>query len=231
MPLKWISLFLLAILPIFEVPNWCIRDNLYTKGFSKTECDPENYPNSNFVKFPPAFTTFLTLLAYCLLSIFVVMRLFIKKKTKSAIIRSSIMMLMMLISSIDLIWVFSDNNRSTTPIVNIFNVCLLLFFVRAIREVWIQFMQVVMFSVPVFVIIFAYFVIFILVGFIFFANSTASESFTSINESMYTVFILFTVSNYPDVQMPYFADNRLTFIYFWIFLLVGIFLLSNLLLA
>ena len=92
-------------------------------------------------------------------------------------------------------------------------------------------MQVVMFSVPVFVIIFAYFVIFILVGFIFFSNSTASESFTSINESMYTVFILFTVSNYPDVQMPYFADNRLSFIYFWIFLLVGIFLLSNLLLA
>ena len=31
--------------------------------------------------------------------------------------------------------------------------------------------------------------------------------------------------------MPGFADNRLTFIYFWIFLLVGIFLLSNLLLA
>ena len=92
-------------------------------------------------------------------------------------------------------------------------------------------MQVVMFSVPVFVIIFAYFVIFILVGFIFFAGSTASESFITINESMYTVFILFTVSNYPDVQMPYFADNRLTFIYFWVFLLVGIFLLSNLLLA
>ena len=92
-------------------------------------------------------------------------------------------------------------------------------------------MQVVMFSVPVFVIIFAYFVIFILVGFIFFANSTAGESFSSINESMYTVFILFTVSNYPDVQMPYFEEHRLAFIYFWIFLLVGIFLLSNLLLA
>ena len=136
-PLKWISLFLLAILPIFEVPNWCIKDKLYTKGFSKTQCDPENYPNSNFVKFPPAFTTFLTLIAYCLLSIFVVMRLFIKKKTTSAIIRSSIMILMMLISSVDLIWVWADNKRSTTAIVNILNVCLLLFFVRAIREVWI----------------------------------------------------------------------------------------------
>ena len=137
MPLKWISLFLLAILPIFEVPNWCIREKLYTKGFSKSQCDPENYPNSNFVKFPPALSTFLTLIAYCLLSIFVVMRLFIKKKSKSAIIRSSIMIIIMLFSSVDLIWVLADSNKSTTTIVNIFNVCLLLFFIRAIREVWI----------------------------------------------------------------------------------------------
>ena len=48
---------------------------------------------------------------------------------------------------------------------------------------------------------------------------------------MYTVFILFTVSNYPDVSMSYFEENRLTMIYFWAYLLIGIFLLSNLLLA
>ena len=50
-------------------------------------------------------------------------------------------------------------------------------------------------------------------------------------EASYTVFILFTVSNYPDVQTPFFIENRLAFIYFWSFLLIGIFLLSNLLLA
>lgn len=49
--------------------------------------------------------------------------------------------------------------------------------------------------------------------------------------SAYTVFILFTVSNYPDVQIPYFKEDRLSMIYFWTFLLIGIFLLSNLLLA
>ena len=80
-------------------------------------------------------------------------------------------------------------------------------------------------------IIIAYFVLYIIVGFIFFANSTAADSFQTINESMYTVFILFTVSNYPDVQNPYFEANRLSMIYFWSFLLIGIFLLSNLLLA
>ena len=28
-PLKWISLFLLGVIPMFQIPNWCIRDNLY----------------------------------------------------------------------------------------------------------------------------------------------------------------------------------------------------------
>ena len=59
-------------------------------------------------------------------------------------------------------------------------------------------------SVPVFAIIMAYFVVFVIIGFILFANSTVSESFVTINESMYTVYILFTVSNYPDVAMPFF---------------------------
>ena len=45
------------------------------------------------------------------------------------------------------------------------------------------------------------------------------------------MFILFTVSNYPDVQIPYFKEERESMWYFWIFLLIGIFLLSNLLLA
>ena len=77
----------------------------------------------------------------------------------------------------------------------------------------------------------AYFVVFVIIGFILFANSTVSESFVTINESMYTVYILFTVSNYPDVAMPFFEEYRMYMLYFWSYLLIGIFLLSNLLLA
>lgn len=198
-PLKWISLFILAVLPIFTVPNWCIRENLNVAGFTKNQCDPENYPNSNMLKLTPGMTTFLTILAYILLSIFIVMRLFIKKRSRSAKCRSSCMIGLMLVSIIEMVWVLLDSHRSTTTIVNIFNVMILLFFVRAIREVWLQFMQVLGASVPIFMIIIAYFLIYIIVGFIFFANSEAADSFQTINESMYTVFILFTVSNYPDV--------------------------------
>ena len=42
---------------------------------------------------------------------------------------------------------------------------------------------------------------------------------------------MFTLSNYPDIEIPFYSQNRLTAFFFIIFLLIGIFLLSNLLLA
>ena len=104
-------------------------------------------------------------------------------------------------------------------------------FIRAIREIWIQFTKVLIKSVPVFIIILAYFLLFVLIGFILFGQNTDNLAFSTITSSMYTVFILFTVSNYPDVSMAYFENNRYTALYFWAYLLIGIFLLSNLLLA
>lgn len=181
LPLKWISLFLLSTLPIFSVPNWCIRAGLNQPGIHSEQCEPDKYPNSNLMKLPPVLTTFLTLLAYALLSIFIVMRLFIKKRSNSAIIRSVGMGALMLISAIDLIWVFADDHKSTTWVVNIFNVFLILFFIRAIREIWIQFSIVMIKSVPVFIIMLSYFILFVIIGFILFANNEAANDFFTIN--------------------------------------------------
>ena len=182
-------------------------------------------------KFGANATTGLLLVAYALLSMFIVMRLFIKKRTRSTNFRSLLMITLIVACSVELIWILVDDHRSQTTIVSIFNVLLILFFVRSIREVWLQFMQVVVASVPVFAIILAYFIIFTIIGFIMFANNETDNSFNTIMDSAMTVFVLFTVSNYPGVQTPYFEKNRLSMLYFWIFLLIGIFLLSNLLLA
>lgn len=113
---------------------------MYVPGVHSSQCDPINYPNSELVKLQPATTTALTILAYILLSIFIIMRLFIKKKGRGAVCRAVTMLGFILFSTIDLIWVLVSEDRASTAIVNIFNVMLLLFFVRAIREVWIQFM-------------------------------------------------------------------------------------------
>ena len=42
---------------------------------------------------------------------------------------------------------------------------------------------------------------------------------------------MFTMSNYPDIEIPFFEKYRTSAIYFFIQMTVGIFLLSNLLLA
>ena len=117
-------------------------------------------------------TSILTVLAYLLLSVFIIMRLFIKKKSRGAVCRAVCMLTMILTCMIELIWVWVDDGRSTVAIVNIFNVLLILFFVRAIREVWVQFVQVVIASVPVFAIIFAYLILFTIIFYIQFANNT-----------------------------------------------------------
>ena len=42
---------------------------------------------------------------------------------------------------------------------------------------------------------------------------------------------MFTMSNYPDIELPFFDTSRKSMIYFIVQMTVGIFLLSNLLLA
>ena len=42
---------------------------------------------------------------------------------------------------------------------------------------------------------------------------------------------MFTLSNYPDIELPFYAYSRLSLVYFFVYLTVGIFLLENLLLA
>ena len=90
-------------------------------------------------KFSPAMTAGLYMAAYIFLSMFIIMRLFIKKRSRSAIVRSSFMLCLIATCIIDLILVVVDNSKSTTTLTNILNVILILLFVRAIREVWLQF--------------------------------------------------------------------------------------------
>ena len=81
-------------------------------------------------------------------------------------------------------------------------------------------------------IIMAYIIIFSQIAtFIFFSNETTDQSYGNIFNAMYTNYNMFILSNYPDVELPFFQYNRWSFFYFFSFLTIGIFLLSNLLLA
>jgi hypothetical protein len=178
----------------------------------------------------PVTTHILYYLAYTILSFFIILRLFLKKRTTSSLFRAAIMLVLMLIASVDMMSSSMDGTFENFMTVFI-NVTLLLFFIRSLREVWVQIFKVMMSSAALFMIIFAYIIFFSFVGYVLFANNQEDSSFGDLFSSVYTVFILFTVSNYPNISIPFYEVNREAAIYFWVYLCIAVFLLTNLLLA
>ena len=88
-------------------------------------------------------------------------------------------------------------------------------------------------SFPIFSIIISFLLFFAFRGYAIFGNykNDPEGAFQDPFSALYTVFIMFTVSNYPNVQLPYFSKLRASALYFWAFLCIGVFLLTNLLLA
>ena len=57
------------------------------------------------------------------------------------------------------------------------------------------------------------------------------ENFADLNDSFFYMFVLLTTSNYPDVMLPSYAQQRRYSIFFITYLVIGLFMLMNLLLA
>jgi len=55
--------------------------------------------------------------------------------------------------------------------------------------------------------------------------------FSSLTESLWTLYIMVTTANYPDVMMPAYNDNRWTALYFVSFMILSFFFFMNIVLA
>ena len=64
-----------------------------------------------------------------------------------------------------------------------------------------------------------------------FSGEQRAAVFPTFGEGFYNLLILLTTSNYPDVMMPAYNGDRITFLFFLAFLLIGFFFLMNLFLA
>jgi hypothetical protein len=85
-------------------------------------------------------------------------------------------------------------------------------------------------SKEIFGIILSFQIFFAYIGYVNFHDSDA-EYFTDLWSSYFNIFVLFTLSNYPSIQVPYYAENQLSFFFFLVFILVGLYLFLNLLFA
>jgi len=82
------------------------------------------------------------------------------------------------------------------------------------------------------VTLFACVFVFTCVGMVLFVRTPEGNTdFANWSHALSRMWILFTTSNSPNVYIPAYNDNRAYFLYFWIYMLVTMYLLTNVLLA
>ncbi|XP_044052768.1 two pore calcium channel protein 1 isoform X1 [Siniperca chuatsi] len=74
-------------------------------------------------------------------------------------------------------------------------------------------------------------VIFAILGFCLFSPNTADPYFSTLENSLVSLFVLLTTANFPDVMMPAYSKNRWSCVFFIVYLSIELYFVMNLLLA
>lgn len=164
---------------------------------------------------------------------FTSLRLFLKKITKTALVRTcAIGVLVLYLVTMCILIITMDFDIH--PVQQILSFFILMFFIRSLRESWKRIFFVLFHSVTIIIIICAYIIFLSLVGYTLFANRMYDDQygyFKDIPHTVFNVYVLFTTSNFPDILFPFWQINNISALYFIGFLLIGLYMLLNLLLA
>ncbi|XP_074526095.1 two pore channel protein 1 [Halichoeres trimaculatus] len=74
-------------------------------------------------------------------------------------------------------------------------------------------------------------VIFAILGFCLFSTNASDPYFSTLENSMVSLFVLLTTANFPDVMMPSYSKNRWSCVFFIVYLSIELYFVMNLLLA
>lgn len=74
-------------------------------------------------------------------------------------------------------------------------------------------------------------VIFAILGFYLFSSNPSDPYFSTLENSLVSLFVLLTTANYPDVMMPAYSRNRWSCVFFIVYLSIELYFIMNLLLA
>lgn len=74
-------------------------------------------------------------------------------------------------------------------------------------------------------------VIFAILGFYLFSSNPSDPYFSTLENSLVSLFVLLTTANFPDVMMPAYSHNRWSCIFFIVYLSIELYFIMNLLLA
>lgn len=80
--------------------------------------------------------------------------------------------------------------------------------------------------------IIAYVILFGWIGYRLYRGTQEGEAyFSSLQESIWSLLILLTTANFPDVMLPAYGLNKANAIFFILYLIIGLYFLLNLVLA
>lgn len=103
---------------------------------------------------------------------------------------------------------------------------------RLIRDYWSRYLLVIQDSATMVLFILVFLLYFSWIGQRLFSGTLEGvQFFSSFGDAVFNMLVCLTTSNFPDVMLPAYQVNRLNAIFFVIFLVLGLFLMMNLLLA
>ena len=104
--------------------------------------------------------------------------------------------------------------------------------VRVIRGFWKRYILVIKGSFAMVLFILCYIFYFAWMGNRLFSGTIEGvQNFATLGDSFFYMFVLLTTSNFPDVMLPAYGQNRWQSAFFIIYLALGLFIFMNLLLA
>ena len=231
--IKFIVILSYSILVFFEKPIHCYKSTTFYSKDDKNdnECNPDLvYLNEKIflnatlyryieIAFLISFV-FFKIIHFRLKSIDV-----FKNRNSYAIIQYIIFFLILLC----LIDVFLSIFLDYFPLINYFcRAILIILLIKSQRQTWAIVLKIFYRTGVLTFLIFCIMVFFGIVGYFLFGEK--SDYFKNIGISIYSLFILLSTCNFPDVMLSTFSnDNKFPFFYFLLYLAINYFILFTLL--
>ena len=225
-----ISLY--SIIVLFEKPLHCYRSTTFYINENKpnNECDQTlQYLNINFFM-PEKLYRYLELI---FLSSFAIIKFYhyklkkfsLLKKIDNYIILQYVILTIIALCFIDIAVCLQFDSF---PLINFFlRGVLIILLVKSQRSMWTIVLKIFYQTRVLTFLIFCVMLFFGIVGYFLFSDS---EDFSNIVKSTYSLFILLSTCNFPDVMLGTFDDNnKFPFFYFLLYLAINYFILFTLL--
>lgn len=223
--------YLLLLLAAFERPSYCLLDEVKCPGSDRPDMSA-----SGMWEQPAAESNAIMICVY----LYFIWNVYLRKQALGAghnfhgwhmlgtwlVALALCDCLVSFFTTTGLVW------WSSFRISRLFRPFIFLSFTKSLREEAVRVVRSVPGFLDVFIALIVAIVFFTWVGIVIFNGSAEGAGFFSTwSQAMSNLWVLFTTANCPDVFVVAYDKHRISFLFFLIFLIVTVYLLSNLLLA